>query len=144
MYNLAHIYIYNDTIKDKDNEAVDLLIESSENFYYSQILLSLFLIKKFGFDMKIIKSEFENKFKISKHLCCKLLSIINNIINGGKILYNYLFDSYRKIDFLYNVELIDIQTSDLDRIDLNQNNRSKSYIKDITSEFYNGFGHDLC
>ena len=56
------------SIKDKDNEAVDLLIESSENFYYSQILLSLFLIKKFGFDMKIIKSEFENKFKISKYL----------------------------------------------------------------------------
>ena len=42
MYNLAHIYIYDETLEQKDiNKQIQLLIESSNKFHYSLFLLCI-------------------------------------------------------------------------------------------------------
>lgn len=60
MFNLACIYLYNDSFKDNVELSIDLLIKSSNRgFHPSKELLCLALIKKFGFNLVIIKDEID-------------------------------------------------------------------------------------
>ena len=55
MYNLAHIYIYDEKTEEFIDKSIELLINSIiNNFYPSEKLLCLLLIKKYGFDIEKI------------------------------------------------------------------------------------------
>lgn len=58
MYNLAHIYIYDEKIKQNLDELIDLLIKSSKFFDHSLILLCVVLIK-YKYDLSIVKIKIE-------------------------------------------------------------------------------------
>ena len=64
MYNLAHMYFYNDHVKE-EFDTIDLLIKSSNEDFYESIQLScIILFKTFGNDVdQIIKRLNENEIK---------------------------------------------------------------------------------
>ena len=64
MYNLAHMYFYNDHVKE-EFDTIDLLIRSSNEDFYESIQLScIILFKTFGNDVdQIIKRLNENEIK---------------------------------------------------------------------------------
>ena len=68
MYNMSHIIFENET--DKSNDfIIDLLIKSSNfDFEPSTEMLCLFLIKKYGTNMKIIEEKISKYTKESKFL----------------------------------------------------------------------------
>ena len=62
-YNLSHIYIYED-VKDKFNESIQYLSESTEQgFEYSKSLLLIILFKKYGNDISNIMKELSKNIK---------------------------------------------------------------------------------
>ncbi|KAK8865464.1 hypothetical protein M9Y10_011012 [Tritrichomonas musculus] len=142
MYNLAHIYMYDDSIKCDFNKLIELLINSSKQFYHSIILLYLLLVKQFGFNIEKIKQEIEKITDETSNLYEKIQNIcVLNLSDKSK--YDYLYELYRNNDFIYNIEFHPIQAFVI---------RQKKVIiipskypnaKDISSEFYDGFGHDL-
>ena len=58
-----------------------------------------------------------------------------------KSIFNQIFESYRKKDFVYNIRLEPILSMDLNIDDQIINNYQNP--KNITSLFYEGFGYDL-
>lgn len=141
MYNLAHIYIY-ESIKQDEDESIKLLIKSSTQFEHSLILLSIVLVKRYGEDVSSIQQTIEKYDKGSK-ITSHINEIIFHLDLFNKYNHNYYFEMYKKIDFLYDVELNPILTEDV------QNANQKVIIpkypkaKNITQMFYEGFGIDL-
>lgn len=70
--------MYEDSIKVDINKLFEMLIKSSDQFQHSLVLLSLILIKQFGFDIQTLKNEIEKKTEGKNDLSKK---IIQNIIN---------------------------------------------------------------
>ena len=68
MYNLAHIYIYEDTSMKNIKKAIELLIKSSKHFYPSKNLLAIALILKYDNNFEIIMKELHNKTERSNNL----------------------------------------------------------------------------
>ena len=99
MYNLAHIYIYDKTIKQDINKAIKLLLVSSEKFYHSGFLLSFVLIKQFGFDIKYIEHKLMEITGNSLNL--KLKVFIKAFIFSGKSNWEFIYENYQYIDFLF-------------------------------------------
>ena len=58
MYNLSHIYIYENPTKSNIDKAIELLIKSSHNFKPSRALLSISFILKY---QKVNIQQFENE-----------------------------------------------------------------------------------
>ena len=140
-YNLANIYIYDETIRDKIDDAIELLFNSIE-FPHSYILLFIALLKKYGFKLNEIEkhiTELNNKNPkstlppISDDLC--RLGLNND--STYKILYEIFKDDYLVYDPLHKI----VCFSDF----LMQNNKKGNQINvpNITNEFYEGFGIEI-
>ncbi|KAK8892321.1 hypothetical protein M9Y10_029547 [Tritrichomonas musculus] len=140
-YNLANIYIYDETIRDKIDDAIELLFNSIE-FPHSYILLFIALLKKYGFKLNEIEkhiTELNNKNPkstlppISDDLC--RLGLNND--STYKILYEIFKDNYLVYDPLHKI----VCFSDF----LMQNNKKGNQINvpNITNEFYEGFGIEI-
>ena len=54
-----------------------------------------------------------------------------------------LYELYREQDFIYDLCCQPVLTSELDKIKFNEVKPKYPNIKDISSEFYEGFGRDL-
>ena len=138
MYNLAHIYIYNETINADINKTIDLLIRSSDQFLYSLILLALLLIKQHGFNLEIINET------IKKHTTNNAINI-GNTINDFNLFDKRKFDNFyelhRNIDFVYDIQLNPVQASDLQKTNFNKEMIKYPNSKDITFLFYEGLGN---
>ena len=143
MYNLVHIYMYDDTIKHDSNKLIELLIKSSKKFQHTFILLCLFLIKEFGFNIEIIKEEIGKQTEETSYLSTRIIQTIFDLNLFDKSTFEYFYESFRNKDFLYNIGLEPIMSFDISQ-------KKEVFIqpkypkaKDISSEFYNGFGNDL-
>ncbi|KAK8838429.1 hypothetical protein M9Y10_033055 [Tritrichomonas musculus] len=156
MYNLAHIYVYDETFRGGVEKAIELLIRSlSMNklslsvLYHSIVLLSLALLKQFDFNNNIntninaIKKQISQRVEIPSDVTNKIYYIIHTFALYDKLFYEFCYELYRKKDFVYDILRQPVFTSNLDRT--NRSDKPPKYpkAKDISSEFYDGFGKDL-
>ena len=137
MYNLAHIYIFEDKSNERINESIQLLLKSLiQGFQPSAILLLIAFAIEQGFN--------ENDVNINQDLLLERIIKHKKLeikINNNKINFREWYQEYKNIDFIYNFKEEIIKTSVIfEKNDVQPNN---SNCHNITSEFYEGFGKDL-
>lgn len=142
MYNLAHTYIYEEGIIQNIDKPINLLIKSSNHFVYSVILLSIFLIRNFGFDEEAIIKEITKRTEKTSNLISKILNIIKTIQLSGKSSFESLYELYRQKIFLYDIEAEPIQFTDISKIEFKNNATKYPKAKNISKLFYEGFGYN--
>lgn len=86
--------------------------------------------------MESIKKEIENKSEFNVE--SNIYIVINNMRSLEESFLDSAYDYYRKSDFLY-----DIQFNAIELFDLQSKIEIISNAKNITSQFYIGFGYDL-
>ena len=145
MYNLAHIYIFDEMIGGDINKSIELLIKSFK-FGYSQILLCLILIKKCGNNISLIKGEIERNAKTNDNLDTllrQIIKIITNLQLFNRSKVEFYYEIYHSMDFLYNIELESVNSYELRDMNKKKTFPKNSKLKNISKRFYEGFGHDL-
>ncbi|KAK8892541.1 hypothetical protein M9Y10_029774 [Tritrichomonas musculus] len=138
MYNLAHIYIYDLSSNQNINKSIDLLIKSMNEFEHSFFLLSLVLLKKFELNIDTIKHELTKRTDLTENSMNRIIKVIHLY----KLSFYELYESYKHQDFLYNIELKPILSSELNHINEKVPPKYPN-AKDLSPEFYKGFGEDL-
>ena len=139
IYNLAHIYIYDETIKKDLNKSIDLLIKSINKFKHSYILLCLALLKRFDSNIETINQELKKRTDITKSAMRRILKKIALL----KLNFDAQYESYRNKDYLYNFKLKPVESSKIENIKEKVVPPKYPNAKDLSSEFYKGFGEDL-
>ena len=139
MYNLAHIYMYDETIKQNLHKSIDLLIRSMKEFRHSLVLLCLALLKQFKSNIHDIWQELKKRADITGS---SMNDILNMIVKSEPD-FAVLYESYRYKDYLYNIELEPVLSSELENINVKNASLKYPKAKDLSSEFYKGFGEDL-
>ncbi|KAK8871784.1 hypothetical protein M9Y10_007525 [Tritrichomonas musculus] len=142
MYNLAHLYIYEESVKSDINKSIELLIKSAYQFSHSMILLCLLVVKQFGSDIDTIKTKLEKLIKNSDQANL-VIQMIFELNFFDKLFFEMSYEIYRTKEFLYDFQFEEIELSDLQDHKSNEFNPNYSKAKDITSLFYDGFGIDL-
>ena len=129
MYNLAHLYLYEDPVENSIDKSIKLLSNSyMKGFLPSQILLCLALIKKYGNDSAKLLDDENN--------------IPSDIIQKIKIYrldFDRKYESYRKIDFLYGCNQYFPSFTFKINNERNQKEKENHRIADISDLFYEGF-----
>ncbi|KAK8842949.1 hypothetical protein M9Y10_025815 [Tritrichomonas musculus] len=144
MYNLAHLYFYEDPIKDSIDKSIELLIHSIEKgFQQSKELLCLALLKKHNFNLDMIKEEIERISKGNKVLSFEVCIIIN--ISGlfESKYFEARYEYNRNIDFLYSNELKPCISKVIDNSENITNSIPSPQIPKISKMFYEGFGFEI-
>ncbi|KAK8888425.1 hypothetical protein M9Y10_039495 [Tritrichomonas musculus] len=145
MYNLAHLYFYEDPIKDSIDKSIELLMRSLENgFQPSKKLLCIALIKKCNFDLYAIKEEIERISHGNKELSFEIYTAILNskLLDSECFVINYEY--YRDIDFLYQNNLKPFLSIIIEYdSEMISNSVSKPKIPNISKLFYEGFGFEI-
>lgn len=135
-YNLANIYFYDGIVKDNINEAMKILIlPSKRNFYPAQLLLSLALISKVGFDINIIKKEIDEIVK-SDQFSANIINIIQTNKLNSDSEYEFFNTFLSNIFILYNYSYCAIESFKL----FKEEPSNKTNLVEINSKFYEGFG----
>lgn len=133
LYNLARIYLCKNPIKNSIDEAINLLI-SSDKFLPSIELLCYALLIKFDFDMVKIERELHNT--VYKNKSNHILKIIKKHKLFDKSSLMKRFSLLKVIDIIYDYRL----SPDFALEDEIQDKSYQSELKNITAEFYDGFG----
>lgn len=142
MYNLAHIFIYDEGFKEKIDEAIDLLVKcSNQNFSPAIDLLSIALIIKYKFDLKQIYNDLEKRTDEKNNLQEKIHKIIDLDYGLNHDSFEEMYTNYKTIDFLYDFFYHPIVSKKLNEI--NEIKSKNTNLNKITSDFYDGFGHDI-
>ena len=138
MYNLAHLYFYEEPYKDSFKESIKLLIKSSNE---TKLLLCLISIINFGFEYENIIKELKKYDTISNELA----KCIYNILVLEKLeditVFENRFNQLRDIDYIYDhhMQYYSIENNIL-IANLYKKKITKNNCKDINSDFYDGFG----
>ncbi|KAK8871370.1 hypothetical protein M9Y10_007093 [Tritrichomonas musculus] len=144
MYNLAHLYFYEDPIKDSIDKSIELLIHSIEKgFQQSKELLCLALLKKHNFNLDMIKEEIDRISKGNKVLSFEICTIMN--ISGlfDSKYFETRYEYNRNIDFLYSNELKPCISKVIDNSENITNSIPSPHIPKISKMFYEGFGFEI-
>ncbi|KAK8887072.1 hypothetical protein M9Y10_038108 [Tritrichomonas musculus] len=140
VYNLAHIYLYDESIENGLNKSIELLLSTWKySFIYSRTLLCLALLKKHGNNLTNIKNEFSNYPEISDTFESSILEAIKYYQLNIESIFLAKFEYFRNIDFLYNIYCVPIVSQSI-------NNEEKTHFesrKDLSDEFYEGFGIEI-
>ena len=75
------------------------------------------------------------------NLTSTIVRVAKYTISFYKSFFDDLYESYRNFDFVYNIQFEPVLSSDLEKKTVNPPKYPNA--RDITPEFYNGFGHDL-
>ena len=143
MYNLAHLYFYENPIENGNQESIKLLIASSNKDHYpSKFLLCIVSIHEFGNNINTIIQELNKIEPIS----CQLINSIYNIIYSNGLdqesILKEKYDQYRNIDYVFDFDFF--YSEHLSMIDYLANGilikEEKNISENINSEFYEGFG----
>ena len=135
MYNLAHLYIYDDVLNNENiNKSIDLLFKLLKyKFVPSLELLCIALLKKYDLDFDKVKEEVEN---IKDN---EFSTFVIELIEKEKVYvksnFDKLFEFYRNNVYYYD-ELIDYFPIRL----LSSKSKSNRKSKNIDHNFYEGFG----
>ncbi|KAK8872157.1 hypothetical protein M9Y10_007919 [Tritrichomonas musculus] len=145
MYNLAHLYLYEDPIKNSIDESIKLLIRSVNEgaFQPSMKLLCLALLKRYGFYLDIIKEEVEERSGSNKELAFKVCKKISDMQLYDEKYFESQYEYYRNIDFLYNHKLKPILSKSINDIEYIGNSIQSSKIPKISKMFYEGFSFEI-
>ncbi|KAK8896769.1 hypothetical protein M9Y10_014686 [Tritrichomonas musculus] len=139
MYNLANIYIYEDGTNERIDSGILLLVKSFElGFLLSKELLCIILVKKCGFDLDNIKKELNNQIYQSNNLKSMILEMISS---HGLIKYFSDYYIYKNVDLLYNIYKKPVLYENV--MISKPKKQDKITKKEITAEFYEGFGIDI-
>ena len=142
MYNLGHLYLYNDQLKDNKQQSIYFLIQSfTEGFHKSLILLCLSLIKSYGYSKDKISQRLENVEMESLKLSLLVCQMIDQLKLYEKEVFEKIYEYHRKIDYLYNFRLKPIESKDIKKDKEKQTKNEK--IVNISSIFYEGFEINL-
>ena len=137
MFNLASLYLYNDSFKDNSNLSIELLIKSAlRGFIPSRELLCLALIKKFGFELATIMNEIDKLGINSNGIKNHIYNIIVKEELMNQIIFKEKWHNYQGVSFLYNALTNIIPTSSLN----NSNSSQNPKLKNISRDFYDGLG----
>lgn len=141
MYNLAHLYLYEEPNKENIEQSIDLLIRSIKiGFLPSKNLLCLALIKKCGLNIEYIKETINKYGEESNNISSYIYEMIQYYQLNGETAYENDYNHYKTIDFLYNDCYSIIKSKSIFNQKIKENQINNSNIKNITSEFYEGFG----
>ena len=133
MYNLSHIYIYEDVTKDRIDESIKLLVKLSRKYFNpSYDLLCIALIKKHGFNFEKKKKKMNDK-KIPSYIYKKMIS--KELFD--KSIFKEKYQYYQNIDYLYDYNFVPVLTSGLNSQKVV--NSKNELLNNITSDFYAGF-----
>ena len=135
MYNLAHIYIYEDTNLDRIDKSIDYLIQISTKFYPSLELLCIAFIKKHKFNLSNIEKDLRNK------KCTFLLNLMLDQELFDKSNFEKKYQYYKNIDFLYDYMYMPILSSNLKYKEMIYQKNGTGF--NITRDFYEGFNIDI-
>ena len=146
MYNLSHIYIYEE-MSDKLDESIELLIKSSLNFEPSIGLLFISLIQKYKtINIEQIEKEVKKHKNFTENDINKIVNDIFSYFEYNNIdsdLYKNLYQSYQNIDYTYFIYYEAIPTN----IFMNQKQKYNEDNIDpkfnINDDFYDGFGINI-
>ena len=139
MYNLAHLYAYNERMDDKINESIELLIKSSNSFIHSMLLLFLLLIKQFGFDMNTIKNQLDKYQSSIPDFSSYVSKAMYELDLFDRRKFENYYEKYSKFDFLYNINEKPFPSFDLEFIGNLEEQPTNTKAKDISNLFYEGF-----
>ncbi|KAK8840100.1 hypothetical protein M9Y10_031037 [Tritrichomonas musculus] len=136
MYNLAHVYFYNEDLNIDYQTIIDLLVNSYYyNFAYAILLLQLVLLKKNKYVTPQIIEDEINKVRNDMKYLIKQLSNHIPTFNKYPIQYNIIKD----MDFFYDDYLQPVTL----QVFLYKKKMKKRKIKKINKYFYEGFGIDI-
>ena len=138
MYNLAHIYIFDETIKKDINKSIDLLTKSAK-FIHSFVLLSLLLVKMYEFNFEAVKVEISKRVDIT-NISHQVFKMINSFFSLSNQDFDNLFESYRSNDFVYDIQFNPVLYSDIKYRNKETAPLKNPKAKNISSEFYEAFG----
>ena len=131
--------MYDETINQDLNKSIDLLIRSMNFFSHSLNLLCLAFLKQFDRNIQRIKQELKQRTDITINSKAKILKKI--------FIFNLNFDVhyeiYRNNDYLYNIKLDPVESSEIENINKKVVPPKYPNAKELSSEFYKGFGEDL-
>ena len=134
MYNLAHVYFYEEHTDKSISKSIKLLIRSSELGFASALeLLSLLLVNKWDYYKENIKNELKNNIDISNELLSKIRIIFQQNKLNNPICYESFYNKFENIDFLYDPAT---KTQISKKLSMEKTTPKPN----ITIEFYNGFG----
>lgn len=139
MYNLAHIFLYDEQYQNID-KSIELLCKSSKQFFHSLILLGIALVKKYGNDSEAIQFKIKELIGKSNDLSTKIFYIIKYLELFNYLFFECLYELYKKMDFLYDLFFQPVLSSEINKKKIIEKNPN---LKNISDEFYNGFGYDL-
>ena len=143
MYNLAHIYLYEEFGKERIDNSIELLIESSNlGFQPSKYLLCIALIKKYGTDLRTLKEELSKFANIPIHLLVNILEIFNYLNLYNKASFEELYECYRVNDYIYNYNYEVIRYKDFIQVKEETQLRDP-HLHGINALFYEGFGLEI-
>ena len=141
-YNLALVYLIYEPVKNSIEQSVYLFIEVLNSDFSMHILpLCMAIIKKIGFNIniKLIEKELEkytNKYQI---LSNKIYVNIIKMNIDNEIIYKKVFNSLNEEYYIYNYLCYPICIKSL----YQANNQHTDNKKNITADFYDGFGRDI-
>lgn len=143
MFNLANIYIHNKIAQnEKSLNPIELLINSSQNIHLSKYLLCIIFMEKYEVlskdtiinikeDIKLID---KNNSRLADEICEMI--VIKGLENNQNLKELYLFfENY----YLFYCNSYGFTSFNIFMKESKENPIKNNLIKDITSEFYNGF-----
>ena len=105
---------------------------------YSLFLLCIVLIHHFFNDKTKFEQEIEKYIDKKSDIKFKILLIIYSFNLNDKFIFNFFYETFKSIDFLYDIESKPIISSELLKIKTDLNLPKG---KVISKEFYEGFGN---
>ena len=139
IYNLSRIYLYD---LNQIDHAVDLLFKFASHTCKSEELKKLLcfaLILKNDFNRNKIEEELETQDNEIKLVINEMIKKVNLI---DKKNFEREFSFYKEIELFYDYKMKVIDWTEINSPKTNKNSLYGN-IKDISSEFYDGFGIDI-
>lgn len=143
MYNLAHVYLYDEHTNESINKSIEL-IRSTENEFESSIkMLCIIIIKKHGINLDNIGKDISQYTKNLSKFISSFKEIINNhSLDKANNLENVYLE-LKNIDYMYNIFLGIINSKKLfEEYKFKKSDQSNSQFN-ISRQFYEGFRFDI-
>ncbi|KAK8871690.1 hypothetical protein M9Y10_007429 [Tritrichomonas musculus] len=122
-----------------------LLHEGNSNNSFTLLILAL--LSQYGFNFGTIKKELKKRTDLTVSSIEKILReiYVSKYIhqNISKHAVYALYEYYRYKDYLYNIGLNPIESSELEHINEKAVPPKYPNAKDLTSEFYRGLGEEF-
>lgn len=145
MYNLAHIYFYNNIFENCIDESISLLIKSADDVNESCFLLCLALIKKLNLiSINNITNEIDKYEKNNFELSLKLFRLIKDNNLENYIIYQQFIEKYSNIDLLYDFHKYYVSSEAFfTQKEILIKNKKVDELQKVNSSFYDGFGLNI-